>query len=181
MNYNLHNILGDKAARQNEYFINLFFKLCLLSLPKSWANNTNNNARSASVGFKSDERLGKMGMRGRYRIVPHHTIPIGKIGMGGRYPTVPHYTIPIGKMGMGGRPHPTCAIWTHHRGSFFPSHRQHHQHHLRPHHLCDIVAIVVIFEMHLKILKGPYFNAQVVILIWANYNSSYAISMRQIY
>ena len=162
MNYNLHNILGDKAARQNEYFINLFFKLCLLSLPKSWANNTNNNARSASIGFKSDERLGKMGMRGRYRIVPHHTIPIGK-------------------MGMGGRPHPTCAIWTHHRGSFFPSHRQHHQHHLRPHHLCDIVAIVVIFEMHLKILKGPYFNAQVVILIWANYNSSYAISMRQIY
>ena len=62
-------------------------------------------------------------------------------------------TIPIGKMGMGGRPHPTCAIWTHHRGSFFPSHRQHHQHHLRPHHLCDIVAIVVIYEMHLKILK----------------------------
>ena len=36
-----------------------------------------------------------------------------------------------------GRPHPSTAIWTHRRGSFFLCHRQHHHHprHLRHHRL----------------------------------------------
>ena len=54
----------------------IFFLSCVYSVsPEPWANSNNNNARSTSVGFKSDECLGKMGMRGRYPSVPHHTIP----------------------------------------------------------------------------------------------------------